>query len=121
MDITHDLYYVETQRQACHLLACWFFAEFISSTLKIKAMCSSEKSVETQRTTLRHIPEDDTLHYHSCENLKSYLLFFVVCERKDPEFQLQAPCSPCTATRNGSCNYRKGFIMISSQWASTLT
>jgi hypothetical protein len=29
--------------------------------------------VETQRTTRRHIPEDDTLHNHRCENLKSYI------------------------------------------------
>jgi hypothetical protein len=34
--------------------------------------CSSETSVETRRTTRRHIPEDDTLHNHRCENLKSY-------------------------------------------------
>jgi hypothetical protein len=26
----------------------------------------------TQQTTRRHIPEDDTLHNHRCENLKSY-------------------------------------------------
>jgi hypothetical protein len=26
----------------------------------------------TQQTTQRHTPEDDTLHNHSCENLKSY-------------------------------------------------
>jgi hypothetical protein len=37
---------------ACHLLARWF-AETISSILKME--------VETQRTTRRHIPEDDTL------------------------------------------------------------
>jgi hypothetical protein len=43
------------------LLACWFFDELISSTLKMEAICSSETSVETQRTTRRHIPEDDTL------------------------------------------------------------
>jgi hypothetical protein len=29
--------------------------------------------VATQRTTRRHIPEDDTLHNHRCENLKSYI------------------------------------------------
>jgi hypothetical protein len=34
---------------------------------------SSETSVHT-RFTLRHIPEDDTLHNHRCENLKSYLI-----------------------------------------------
>jgi hypothetical protein len=37
------------------------FAESISSTLKKEAICSSETSVETERTTWRHIPEDDTL------------------------------------------------------------
>jgi hypothetical protein len=38
------------------------FAEFIFQTLKMEAICSSETSVVTQRTTRRHIPEDDTLH-----------------------------------------------------------
>jgi hypothetical protein len=32
----------------------------------------SETSVATQQTTQRHIPEDDNLHNHRCENLKSY-------------------------------------------------
>jgi hypothetical protein len=36
-------------------------AEIISSTLKMEAICSSESSVDTQQTTWRHIPEDDTL------------------------------------------------------------
>jgi hypothetical protein len=43
------------------------FTELISSTLKKKAICSSETSVETQRITRRYIPEDDTLHNHLCE------------------------------------------------------
>jgi hypothetical protein len=59
---------------ASHLLARWF-AEPISSTVKMEAICSSETSVETQRTTRRHIPEDDTLHNHRCEHLKSYKNF----------------------------------------------
>jgi hypothetical protein len=50
-------------------------AEIISSTLKMEAICSSETSVETQQTTRRHIPEDDTLPNHGCENLKSYTTF----------------------------------------------
>jgi hypothetical protein len=41
----------------------------------MEAICSSEKSVETQRTTRRHIPEDYTLHNHRCENLKSYKVY----------------------------------------------
>jgi hypothetical protein len=43
-------------------------------TLKMEAICSSETSVATHQTTRRHIPEDDTLHNHRCENLKSYIL-----------------------------------------------
>jgi hypothetical protein len=41
----------------------------------MEAICSSEMSVETQRTRRRHIPEDDTLHNHRCENLKSYMFY----------------------------------------------
>jgi hypothetical protein len=40
----------------------------------MEAIYSSETSVATQRTTRRHIPEDDTLHNHRCENLKSYTI-----------------------------------------------
>jgi hypothetical protein len=46
------------------------FTEPISSILKMEAISSSETSVETQRTTRRHIPEDDTLQNRR-ENLKS--------------------------------------------------
>jgi flagellar basal body rod protein FlgB len=46
------------------MLARWF-SEPISSTLKMEAICSSKTSVETQRTTRRHIPEDDTSHQES--------------------------------------------------------
>jgi hypothetical protein len=35
------------------------FAEIISLTLKMEAICSSETSVATQQTTRCHIPEDD--------------------------------------------------------------
>jgi hypothetical protein len=42
--------------------ACrWFFAWLILSTLKMEATCSSETSVELQRTIRRCIPEDRTL------------------------------------------------------------
>jgi hypothetical protein len=37
-------------------------------------ICSSETSVDFQRATRRHIPEDGTFHNHRCENLKSYNL-----------------------------------------------
>jgi hypothetical protein len=38
----------------------------------MEAIRSSETSGTTQCTTRRHIPEEDTLQNHRCENLKSY-------------------------------------------------
>jgi hypothetical protein len=38
----------------------------------MEAICSSETSVDVQRTTQRYIPEDSTRYNHRCENLKSY-------------------------------------------------
>jgi hypothetical protein len=49
-----------------------------SSTLKMEAISSSETSGATERTTRRHIPENDTLHNHRCENLKSYIFNLLV-------------------------------------------
>jgi hypothetical protein len=50
------------------------FAEHIFSTLKMVAICSSEMSVETERTTRHHIPEDDTLQIYV--SFRSDLLYF---------------------------------------------
>jgi hypothetical protein len=58
-------------------------AEIISSALKMEAISSSETSVATQQTTRRHIPEDDTLHNHRCENLKSYIPYISYVPRVD--------------------------------------
>jgi hypothetical protein len=38
----------------------------------MEATCSSETSVDFQRTTRRYIPEDITPHNHCCENLIFY-------------------------------------------------
>jgi hypothetical protein len=46
-------------------------AEPIYLALKMEAIFSSETSVDTQRTTRRYIPEDNTLHNYRCENLRS--------------------------------------------------
>jgi hypothetical protein len=43
----------------------------------MEAICSSETSVATQQTTWRQIPEDDTLHNHRCENLKSFRIYLI--------------------------------------------
>jgi hypothetical protein len=50
--------YTALYSQRCYFLPD--FAELISSTLKMEAISSSESSVETQRFTRRHIPEDGT-------------------------------------------------------------
>jgi hypothetical protein len=53
---------------ACHLLSGWF----LTSTMKMEAICSSETLVHFQRTTWLYILEDSTLHSHRCEHLKTY-------------------------------------------------
>jgi hypothetical protein len=45
------------------------------STLTMKAIRSSETSVQT-RSTQSHIPEDGILHSHRRENLKSYICVY---------------------------------------------
>jgi hypothetical protein len=47
----------------------------------MEAIFSSETSVETRRTTRRHIPEDDTLLNHRCEILKSYMVIWSLSEK----------------------------------------
>jgi hypothetical protein len=65
---------LESYHSACHSLARWF-AEPISSTLKMEAISYSETSGETQRTTRRHIPEDDILYNRSViKHLNEYVL-----------------------------------------------
>jgi hypothetical protein len=49
-----------------HLLSRWFLARLIFLTQKMEAICFSEMSVDTQRTTRRYIPEDGTLHLTYC-------------------------------------------------------
>jgi hypothetical protein len=43
-----------------------FFLKLYFSTLKMEAICSSETSVDTQRTTWCYIPEDCTLQLNRC-------------------------------------------------------
>jgi hypothetical protein len=66
--------------QGAYLLV---LTEIISSTLKMEAIFSSETSVATEQITRRQIPEDDTLHNHRCESLKSYVeVYFVTMHEK---------------------------------------
>jgi hypothetical protein len=45
--------------------------------LHFQALCSSETSVDFQRTTRRYIPEDSALNNRRCETLKSYVNKYV--------------------------------------------
>jgi hypothetical protein len=54
--------------------------EAYPSTLKMETICSSETSVYCQRTTRRYISVDATVHNRRCENLKSYIMIFMITE-----------------------------------------
>jgi hypothetical protein len=47
------------------------------STLKMEAIRFSETSVHI-RPTRRYIPEDGIFHSHRCENVKSYIIKYVL-------------------------------------------
>jgi hypothetical protein len=51
------------------MLSRWFRDWLILRPWRLRR-CSSETSVNFQRTIRRYVPEDRTLHNHRCENLK---------------------------------------------------
>jgi hypothetical protein len=53
------------------------------STLKMEAIRSSETSVQSTTSTRPHTPEDGIIHSHRSENLKSYILCFLVSRIQD--------------------------------------
>jgi hypothetical protein len=59
----------------------------------------SETSVETQRTTRRHIPEDDTLHNYRCENLKSMSYLYLSNNNAHASFHLSSYNNSPTAMK----------------------
>jgi hypothetical protein len=62
-------------REAKYRKEIWKVGFEVSSTLKMEAICSSETSVDTQRTTRRHIAEDDTPDMESICNLVQLAAF----------------------------------------------
>jgi hypothetical protein len=69
----------QRSRSVFHLLSRWFLSQLIFSTLKMEAMCSSETSVDTQRTTRRYIPEDCTLLRTKWLSPIKFLTSFIYC------------------------------------------
>jgi hypothetical protein len=59
------------------------------STLKMGAIHSSETSVYT-RSTRPHIPEDDILHSHRLDNLRSYIFTFYPKRHPGTELSISA-------------------------------
>jgi hypothetical protein len=53
-----------------------------TSTLKMEATYPSETSIDFQRTTLRYISEDRTLHNHRCEKFKSFIMEILCYESR---------------------------------------
>jgi hypothetical protein len=82
---------------------------FLCRWFRIDQFWTISSWVELQPTTRRHIPEDDTLHNHCCENLKSYsVLFrskissaslFTKCKNHESNSYLSCDGSVITVTR----------------------
>jgi hypothetical protein len=68
--------WIKYESDICLLATCSTLVSCLacSLTLKMEAMCGSETSVDFQQTTQHHIPEDRTPK-HSCENIRSYVVF----------------------------------------------
>jgi hypothetical protein len=89
------------------LLATCFHAGFLLNfffTLKMEAMCSSETSVDSRRTTQRYIPEDGTLYYKLLFDLVTlYPISYAIIG-----FQLifnSPSIMQCILVNNGSSNF----------------
>jgi hypothetical protein len=61
-------------RARSHLLSRWCLVQLnIRPLIKQEAACSSETSVEFQRTTRRYIQDGVIIHNHCFENIKPYI------------------------------------------------
>jgi hypothetical protein len=89
---------LKVNRRAFTLVSCSAY----SSILTMEAICSSETSVDFQRTTRRYIPEDSTLHNLEC---------FKMLDRRGP-----GPAGPPTTARYPRWIGKDGF-----QWDLVIT
>jgi hypothetical protein len=83
-----------------------------SYILKMKVICSSETSVDSQRTTRQHIPEDRTFHLYYSFNLtpkkkvllrKMYWLWWIHTESQAWNWFIQAEISEIRSFRSRNC------------------
>jgi hypothetical protein len=72
----------QARNQQPRLAACFVLVSCFdySSTLKLGPICSSQTSVDFQRTTSPYIPEKRSLHSHRCENLKSSIRLILMID-----------------------------------------
>jgi hypothetical protein len=68
------IFRARNQSSACHLLNTLVSCSAYSSTLKMKATCSSENSVDFQGTARRYIPADNPAVQYAVTNLQIFLL-----------------------------------------------
>jgi hypothetical protein len=70
----YDWSTVQARNKCNSIVTCFTLVLCLAYSLnqKMEATCSSETSLDFQRTTWRYIPEERTLRNHRCENLKSY-------------------------------------------------
>jgi hypothetical protein len=66
----------------------------------MEATCSSDTSVDFQRTTLRHIPEERTLHNNRCKNLKSNIYSY---------YSVKDLCVSLSLNTETACNIKVTF------------
>jgi hypothetical protein len=83
---------VNTTVKHCFMLVS-YLAYSYTLTLKIEATCSSETSVDFQRTTRCYILGDRTLHNNCCKNVKFYVLGRIYRDRT----HFMSRCKLCIA------------------------
>jgi hypothetical protein len=84
-----------------------------SPTLKMEATCSSETSVDFQRTTWCYIPEDSTLCNHCCEWEPQILHCGIrrrVMNEREVEWRLAKLCTFETNLVSGMRRYNAGIL-----------
>jgi hypothetical protein len=81
-----------------------------AETLKMEVTCSSETSVDFQRTTQRYIAEYRTLHNHSSENLTSCICLFIYISSPVPQLAQAVTLLKVLGSNLGSgTNYSEVF------------